>query len=121
MLSRHRYFKCFGGVITWTIVFVLVGGWTAANILSTMWLSDWVNAGDRTVYYAVVYTVFVVGMCVITSLRGFAVSVGAVRAATTLHERLLNSIMYAKMKFFDTELTVRLLLLALLLIYLISC
>lgn len=84
------------------------GLWVALNILSTLWLSVWVSDGwgRSALFYADAYAGLVCAICAVVFLRSVVVAVGAVTAATRLHNRMLQSILYAKMVFFDTELTV---------------
>jgi hypothetical protein len=107
-LTSFSYARSFGGVLLWVVVFLTAGGWVALNIVSTLWLSTWVadDWNRSAAFYAAGYTGIVCATCLMIFGRGLAVAVGAVQAATRLHQRLLTAIMGAKMTFFDTELTV---------------
>uniref|UniRef100_A0A8D3C1D5 Canalicular multispecific organic anion transporter 1 n=1 Tax=Scophthalmus maximus TaxID=52904 RepID=A0A8D3C1D5_SCOMX len=85
---------------------------TAASVGQSVWLSDWTN--DAVVYYnmtyppgkvntrVAVYGVLGLSQGIFVFIASLLLAKGAVAASTSLHSRLLHSILRAPMLFFDT-------------------
>ena len=105
-----RYLRAFGAYIppALVLIYVSVQGF---SIGKDYWLAVWSSSSDRESafgYYLGVYVAISLVFCFTRFIQNIAVILGSIRAATTLHENLLDTIFHLPMKFFDTQPTGRL-------------
>ncbi|XP_058055743.1 ATP-binding cassette sub-family C member 10 [Anopheles bellator] len=59
------------------------------------------ESGNGTFFYLGIYAGLAVGNSLFTLLRAFLFAVAGLKAAKCIHDRLLNSVIYTKLQFFD--------------------
>ncbi|KAJ9574989.1 hypothetical protein L9F63_007846, partial [Diploptera punctata] len=114
------YLRAVGYLLTIAILISILLMQSSKN-LTDWWLSYWVsedsvvprnhtnssdfvfdvNDGEDFTYYLIIYAVLAVLNTVFTLFRAFLFAYGGIHAAKNIHERLLNSIIKAKVTFFD--------------------
>lgn len=101
-----RYGSAVGPFLVFSIFCSLLLMQFSRNI-SDYWLSVWVSTPNATIieapanYYLYVYLVIALANTFFTLLRAFLFAYGGLRAAKTIHEQLLNKVIYSKVSFFD--------------------
>lgn len=101
-----RYGSAVGPFLVFSIFCSLLFMQFSRNI-SDYWLSVWVSTPNATLietpanYYLYVYLVIAVANTFFTLIRAFLFAYGGLRAARTIHEQLLNRVVYSKVGFFD--------------------
>ena len=109
------YFKAQGGLIFWVILLSVFGLTQLLQIGTNAWVKDWANADERRTSIQDVFTqghsplwyygVYCgIAMCFMLGVM-FRVGinfVGSIRASSKLYSRLLKRILGAKMRFFDS-------------------
>ena len=76
-----------------------------STVFQTTDLSELVDNARRNSdlnYYLGVYALIALAFCVATFARIVIIAFGSIRASTVLHEKLLEKVMYSKMRFFDS-------------------
>ncbi|CAG2180701.1 unnamed protein product, partial [Oppiella nova] len=73
---------------------------------SSLWLAEWSDAterGDtRTAYYLGIYGVLGLIQAVFVTYGWYAMTRGNIKAAKSLHQKMLEQILHSPMSFFDT-------------------
>ncbi|KLO19365.1 multidrug resistance-associated ABC transporter [Schizopora paradoxa] len=102
------YFKAIGGKFYWFLFITSIVAAALTPAMENGWLSYWSGAPARennthgTVYYITVYAlVTFVGLILQTS-RWFVLYDGSIRASTVLYKRLLQTVLFAQIRFHDT-------------------
>lgn len=109
------YFKSMGGLFFWVILGLAFGGAQLLQIASNDWIKDWANANDNvkpklstylvtrsTEFYLGVY-VAITGVFLLGVAARFGIGyIGSLRASSRLYDKLLKRILGAKMRFFDS-------------------
>lgn len=119
------YFKSMGGLFFWVILGLAFGGAQLLQIASNAWIKDWANANDpsagggssgqtgdismrtylitrSTEFYLGVY-VAITGVFLLGVAARFGIGyIGSLRASSKLYDKLLKRILGAKMRFFDS-------------------
>ncbi|ETW77907.1 ABC transporter [Heterobasidion irregulare TC 32-1] len=103
------YIRASGGAVYW-VVFALVLLLAAAGpVAENGWLSVWSGASGASgreprtpMFYIVVYASITAAGLVITTLRWFILYRGSIHASTVLYKRLLETVLFANIRFHDT-------------------
>ena len=111
------YFKSMGGLFFWVILALAFAGAQLLQIASNAWIKDWANANDglspkmsiktylitrSTEFYLGVY-VAITGVFLVGVAARFGIGyLGSLRASSRLYDKLLKRILGAKMRFFDS-------------------
>lgn len=102
-----KYLRAGGGYMLFSLVFVgfILSGLT--GVASTAWISYWTSDAplyekNSQAFYLGLYGSLSVALGVFTYLRTFLLVKFGVKASTTLHANLTNSILRAPSSFFDT-------------------
>ena len=84
------------------------------QIMTNWWLSQWstsvelaISGVDDHAYYIGMYGVFTAGAMLINFVAQITTAIGAVAAATRLHDRMLTALLNAPMWWFETTPTGR--------------
>ena len=91
--------------LTIFIITTLMGAAEGCNILTNWWLAQWSSSAFWALliaYYLGIYAAITVGALMLYFFSQLTLSNGAVNAATSLHEGLLNAVMKAPMSWFET-------------------
>ncbi|BEJ16010.1 hypothetical protein CspHIS471_0506150 [Cutaneotrichosporon sp. HIS471] len=104
------FFGTFGGPSFWIIYFALLFGGQAMASFQTWWLGRWAKAYEEVPDPDWVSVPFWLGLYVVwvvLSVLGFAVSaiiyyIGAMKASRAIHQKLVDHIFGAYMRFIDT-------------------
>ncbi|KAF7325781.1 Multidrug resistance-associated ABC transporter protein [Mycena kentingensis (nom. inval.)] len=98
------YIKACGAGWYW-VVFVLVFVVAALGpVVENGWIGYW-SRGDgskEAVYYITIYAIISSIGLVLTTLRWFVLYQGSIHASTVLYKRLLEGVLFAKIRFHDT-------------------
>lgn len=103
-----RYWAAAGPFLGLSIVTSLILMQSSRNA-TDYWLSVWVSASNITLietpthYYLLVYVGLAVSNTFFTLFRAFLFAYGGLRAARTIHEKLLGKVMSSKITFFDIQ------------------
>nr|GAT52587.1 multidrug resistance-associated ABC transporter protein [Mycena chlorophos] len=98
------YVKACGGSPYWALfVFVFVIA-ALGPVMENGWISYWSrDDGSHTaVYYISIYAALTSLGLVLTTLRWFVLYQGSIHASTVLYKRLLEGVLFAKIRFHDT-------------------
>ncbi|XP_036078629.1 canalicular multispecific organic anion transporter 2 isoform X3 [Rousettus aegyptiacus] len=96
------------GLCTTLVICLLYAGQSAAAVGANMWLSAWTNEAavggqqNNTSMRLGVYAAFGLLQGLLVVLSAFAMAVGSVQAAHSLHRALLHNMMRSPQSFFDT-------------------
>ncbi|XP_030620675.1 multidrug resistance-associated protein 9 isoform X2 [Chanos chanos] len=120
--TYHQYCKAAGGYFLLSLVmliFVLMVGSTA---FSNWWLSYWLDQGTGSAnvtdpgdisqnpdiqFYQMVYGLTVIGMIILSVIKGFSFTKVTLHASSKLHDTMFKKILGSPMSFFDTTPTGR--------------
>ncbi|KAJ6495413.1 multidrug resistance-associated ABC transporter [Mycena sanguinolenta] len=107
------YFKACGGYGYWALFLAIFVVAALGPVLENGWVSYW-SRGDEAhgaVYYITVYAI-VTDICslscprnlglILSTLRWFVLYTGSIHASTVLYKRLLEAVLFAKIRFHDT-------------------
>jgi ABC-type multidrug transport system fused ATPase/permease subunit len=111
-LAVYRtYIEASGGYHAWAIIVLFYLLSQAVILLQTYWLRAWANSYEtnndkddirqKSSYYLIIYVGFGVLVIVLTVIRNIILYSGSLKASKTLFQRLLDRILYAKIRFFD--------------------
>ncbi|KAF3767203.1 hypothetical protein M406DRAFT_61188 [Cryphonectria parasitica EP155] len=115
------YLKSMGHTIFWITVAVAFGVQQLSGLSMNLWVQEWAsqygNLGRKrdqvsshssqvaekvpAWYYLSIYTVLCLGFAVITFLRDILTFSASLKASSAIYERLLDSVLFAKLAFFD--------------------
>ncbi|KIJ61804.1 hypothetical protein HYDPIDRAFT_183028 [Hydnomerulius pinastri MD-312] len=102
------YIRSFGRVGYWVwFVFVLVLA-ALTSIVENWWLKTWSGAAPEEVvengpvYYLTIYAVITLVGVIFSTYRFFVLYTGSVRASTVLYKKLLETVLFANIRFHDT-------------------
>ncbi|CAG2115373.1 unnamed protein product, partial [Medioppia subpectinata] len=87
---------------TMLLAFIFQNGFNSG---SSFWLTNWTEDNgpeDRTAYYLGIYAVIGLLQTFFVWYSWYAIVIGALRASSSLHNKLLTNIIHAPMHFFDT-------------------
>ncbi|KAJ7635025.1 multidrug resistance-associated ABC transporter [Roridomyces roridus] len=98
------YIKACGGAAFWALfIFIFVAA-AVGPVLENGWLSYW-SRGDSNkdaTYYISIYAVLTTTGLILTTLRWFVLYRGSIHASGVLYKRLLETVLFAKIRFHDT-------------------
>jgi ABC-type multidrug transport system fused ATPase/permease subunit len=119
----HIYLSALGSKWYWILVLLGFAVQQLASLGTRLWIKEWASQYDmlnkgtsvsnlaiaeemkprkvNALYYWVIYTIIGLAYALITFSRDLIVFEGSLRASSKLFERLLNSILHAKLIFFD--------------------
>ncbi|KAF8649184.1 hypothetical protein AX16_005982 [Volvariella volvacea WC 439] len=103
----ESYVKACGGSWYWAVFIFFMIVATLSPVVENGWLRYWSNSEltgkqGSAVYYLTVYAIItLIGVCLQT-IRWFVLYNGSVRASTVLYKRLLESVLFANIRFHDT-------------------
>ncbi|KAJ6577627.1 multidrug resistance-associated ABC transporter [Mycena capillaripes] len=98
------YFKACGGWGYWSLfVFIFIIA-ALGPVLENGWVSYWSRPenSDNPVYYITVYAILTTVGLILTTLRWLVLYTGSIHASTVLYKRLLETVLFAKIRFHDT-------------------
>ncbi|KDR79985.1 hypothetical protein GALMADRAFT_242167 [Galerina marginata CBS 339.88] len=103
----ETYFWACGGGWYWGIFISVLVVASASPVLENGWIRYWSNSalnggGDSPVFYITMYAVITGVGLVISTLRWFILYTGSVHASEVLYKRLLETILFANIRFHDT-------------------
>ncbi|KAI8052828.1 P-loop containing nucleoside triphosphate hydrolase protein [Syncephalis plumigaleata] len=113
-LAVYRtYIEASGGYAAWAVIVAFYLLSQAVVLLQTYWLRTWANSYEtnsddkddvrqKSGYYLVIYVGFGVLVIVISCIRNIILYRGSLKASKTLFKRLLDCILFARIRFFDT-------------------
>jgi ABC-type multidrug transport system fused ATPase/permease subunit len=102
------YVRAAGGPWYWTMLFTSLVVATLGPIAEKGWITKWAGAPLRNeppkspMWYISIYAAITGANVVITTLRWFILYEGSIRASSVLYKRLLESVLFAKIRFHDT-------------------
>ncbi|KAK9471309.1 P-loop containing nucleoside triphosphate hydrolase protein [Dipodascopsis tothii] len=107
-----RYLSAMGSAWYWALVVALVVAHQLAVLGQSLWIRQWASAGDTAVteaagrrgplYYCAVYAAVSLVYVGLSFLREGVVFFGSLRASRQIFENLLDAILRATPRFFDT-------------------
>ena len=120
----QAYLVAMGSRWYWVIVLLCFAAQQVAALGTILWIKEWSHQYDRlnsklvmvsaphtadaskarkvaVWYYLTIYFIIGISYALITLLRDLAVFYGSLKASSQIYERLLNSILYARLLFFD--------------------
>ncbi|RXK42365.1 ATP-binding cassette transporter [Tremella mesenterica] len=112
--TYKMYFTAMGGIPFWVILIAAFGLSQVTQVGSTAWIRDWANAYDSraeilswvtsrsTGFYLVVYVAISGLYLTFVATRVGIAMLGSLTASKRLYRRLLRRILGAKMRFFDS-------------------
>ncbi|KZP24950.1 multidrug resistance-associated ABC transporter [Athelia psychrophila] len=104
----RTYILACGGTWFWAMFAVILVVAAMSPVAENWWLKYWAGAAQERVddkgpaYYIAVYALITFVGLIITTSRWFVLYNGSIRASTVLYERLLESILFANIRFHDT-------------------
>lgn len=104
----NTYLKACGGALYWATFVVALLLATMVPVADHGWLKVWSGSAEDEndphgpSFYIAVYTAITLGGLIITTSRWFALYRGSIVASTQLYERLLESVLFANLRFHDT-------------------
>lgn len=104
----ETYVKACGGHPYWLLFAVSFVFAAASPVAENGWLSYWSGAsqGDRVprdpMFYIGVYAAITVVGLVITTVRWYILYMGSIHASTVLYKKLLETVLFANIRFHDT-------------------
>jgi ABC-type multidrug transport system fused ATPase/permease subunit len=100
------YLKACGGPFYWSIFAFALLISTLVPVADNGWLKVWSGASPEDArdptFYIGVYTAITLSGLVITTSRWFALYRGSIHASIILYERLLETVLFANLRFHDT-------------------
>lgn len=118
----RNYLQAMGSIIFWILIVVGFAAQQLAALGTNLWIKEWAFQYDKvdkefpersTVasvgrvpasYYLMIYTGLCLAYVFVTFLRDLVTFSGSLRASTQFYEHLLNSVLFAKLAFFDRPL-----------------
>lgn len=120
----RAYLVAMGSGRFWIIILLGFAVQQLAALGTSLWIKEWAFQYDRSKmepilvsrsstddarkpakigawYYLTIYSVIGISYALITLLRDLLIFYGSLKASSQIYERLLNSILYAKLLFFD--------------------
>jgi ABC-type multidrug transport system fused ATPase/permease subunit len=101
------YGKAIGGVLMTASILVFFILDSGSKMAADYWLSVWSAAAELTPvphsmkYYLGIYALIALSNSVAILIRSFLLIIGALRAAVTIHEKMLHSVMRSPVSWFD--------------------
>ncbi|KAJ7640732.1 multidrug resistance-associated ABC transporter [Mycena polygramma] len=98
------YFKACGGIVYWSLfIFIFVIA-ALGPVLENGWISYWSRPenAENPLYYITVYAILTTVGLILTTLRWLVLYTGSIHASTVLYKRLLETVLFAKIRFHDT-------------------
>ncbi|KAF7360576.1 Multidrug resistance-associated ABC transporter protein [Mycena venus] len=98
------YFKACGGFWYWSLFLFIFIVAALGPVLENGWVSYW-SRGDQAhsaVYYITVYAILTTVGLILTTLRWLVLYTGSIHASTVLYKRLLEAVLFARIRFHDT-------------------
>lgn len=102
------YVRAAGGPWYWVILFTSLILATLGPVAERGWIARWAGAALRDeapqspMWYISIYAAITGVNVITTTLRWFILYEGSIRASVTLYERLLECVLFAKIRFHDT-------------------
>ncbi|KAG6854494.1 hypothetical protein C0991_006096 [Blastosporella zonata] len=99
------YILACGGAWYWAIFAIILLIGSVSPVFENGWLRHWssITADDASpVFYITVYAVITIAGLIISTLRYFVLYDGSIRASTVLYKRLLETVLFANIRFHDT-------------------
>uniref|UniRef100_H3AXD2 ATP-binding cassette sub-family C member 5 n=1 Tax=Latimeria chalumnae TaxID=7897 RepID=H3AXD2_LATCH len=128
--TYHHYVKAAGGYLMSAFVLLLFTLMIGCSTFSIWWLSYWIEQGHgvsritkfdnpecyncsmsdnpQLSFYQLVYGMIIVGMILISIVKGYAFTKSTLKASSFLHDIVFYTILQSPMSFFDTTPTGRL-------------
>lgn len=103
-----EYVGASGGKVFWGIFLLALVVASLSPVAENGWIKVWsgaVNRGDTShlpIYYIRIYALIAIAGLVVFTLRFFVLYRGSIHASDTLHKRLLQSVLFAPIRFHDT-------------------
>lgn len=102
------YFKALGGPFWWTCLVLSLLIATAVPVVERGWVSFWSGEDKRdwgkhsSTFYVVGYAIIATSGCFLSNLQFATVYYGALHASRILHNRMLERVLFATLRFHDT-------------------
>lgn len=102
------YIRAAGGPWYWTIFVTSLVLATLGPVVEKGWITKWAGATLRDeapkspMWYITIYAAITGASAVIATLRWFILYEGSIRASVILYKRLLERVLFAKIRFHDT-------------------
>lgn len=118
----RNYLQAMGSIVFWILIVVGFAAQQLAALGTNLWIREWASQYDQvdkefaekpTVatigkvpasYYLMIYTGLCLTYALVTFLRDLVTFSGSLRASTRFYKRLLDSVLFAKLAFFDRPL-----------------
>ncbi|KAG6812192.1 hypothetical protein H0H92_003997 [Tricholoma furcatifolium] len=100
------YISACGGRWYWMLFGLAMIVGSVSPVFENGWLRYWSSVGDDAgespVFYIAVYAGITAAGLVVTTLRWFVLYDGSIRASTALYQKLLETVLFANIRFHDT-------------------
>ncbi|KAI5122627.1 hypothetical protein M0805_008716 [Coniferiporia weirii] len=102
------YFSAVGGTFYWVLFILAVALAALSPVLENGWLSHWSGLAEKhldvkgPLFYVAIYALATFIGLIITTLRWLVLYEGSIHASTVLYERLLETVLFAQIRFHDT-------------------
>ncbi|KAG6885741.1 hypothetical protein C0993_010568 [Termitomyces sp. T159_Od127] len=101
----ETYIRACGNVWYWMIFafFLLIG--SISPVFENGWLRYWSSVGDNDdspIFYISIYAAITAAGLIISTVRYFVLYNGSIRASTVLYKKLLETVLFANIRFHDT-------------------
>ncbi|KAG6895370.1 hypothetical protein C0992_001606 [Termitomyces sp. T32_za158] len=99
------YIRACGNVWYWTIFALILIIGSISPVFENGWLRYWSSVGDNDdspIFYISVYAAITAAGLIIGTVRYFVLYNGSIRASTVLYKRLLETVLFANIRFHDT-------------------
>ena len=113
--TYYLYFRSEGGALFWVVLLSALAGSQMLQVSTNTWIKNWVNSNDQrervrawlaqpksTQYYLAVYCVIAAVYLLTVAARVGISFYGSIHASRKLYKNLLKRILGAKMRFFDS-------------------
>ncbi|KAG6899520.1 hypothetical protein C0995_005779, partial [Termitomyces sp. Mi166 len=101
----ETYIQACGNVWYWMIFGVVLIIGSISPVFENGWLRHWSSVGDEDnnpIFYIAIYAAITAAGLIIGTVRYFVLYNGSIRASTVLYKRLLETVLFANIRFHDT-------------------
>ncbi|KIJ58251.1 hypothetical protein HYDPIDRAFT_34366 [Hydnomerulius pinastri MD-312] len=104
----ETYVKACGGIRYWSVFALALALGALSPVVENWWLKTWSGADPTEatqkgpVYYITIYAVVTILGLVLNVVRFFILYNGSINASTVLYKRLLETVLFANIRFHDT-------------------
>ncbi|KAG6901340.1 hypothetical protein C0995_013396 [Termitomyces sp. Mi166 len=101
----ETYIRACGNVWYWIVFGVVLIIGSISPVFENGWLRHWSSVGDEDnnpIFYIAIYAAITAAGLIIGTVRYFVLYNGSIRASTVLYKRLLETVLFANIRFHDT-------------------